>query len=211
MKLILLQLHTVLRKQSGSNGWKSHVLHPILKRCGFFSFPNGVILCHRTTDVTIWQRMISMILITTSIPISFLNGWNIAGGGNGEHTGIGFLSQSSLLSFATESSSSPKWWWNYTTVHQQPTIFQREPTKLWPYESTNAAPAKMFATTCVRRVTSYMRHHSIHAHLELELSNESGQPNQRLSNHASSVEAHNTHNHMDILEWKKYNRNGMNS
>jgi hypothetical protein len=41
-------------------------------------------------------------------PISFFNGWIIAGGGYGEHTGIRFLSQSSLLSFATESSSSPK-------------------------------------------------------------------------------------------------------
>jgi hypothetical protein len=59
------------------NGWISHVLHPILQRCGFFSFSNGVILRHRTTDVTVRQMMISMILITTSIPISFFNGWII--------------------------------------------------------------------------------------------------------------------------------------
>jgi hypothetical protein len=54
------------------------------------------------------HRMISMILITTSIPISFFNGWIIASVGYGEHTGIGFLSQSSLSSFATASSPSPK-------------------------------------------------------------------------------------------------------
>jgi hypothetical protein len=37
----------------------------------------------RLHDVTIRQRMISMIRITTSIPISLFNGWIIAGGGNG--------------------------------------------------------------------------------------------------------------------------------
>jgi hypothetical protein len=48
----------------------------------------------------------------------------------------------------------------------------------------------MFATRYVRHVTSYMRYHNIHAHLERELSNESRKPNQLLINYASSVEAH---------------------
>jgi hypothetical protein len=48
-----------------------------LQGCGFFSLSNGIILCQGTTDVTVRQRMILMKRITTSIPISFFNGWII--------------------------------------------------------------------------------------------------------------------------------------
>jgi hypothetical protein len=68
------------------------------------------------------------------------------GGGYGEHIGIGFLSQSSLLSFATNPLPLPSVTPSHDgTVHQQPTKFERELTKLRPYESSNAAPAKMFS------------------------------------------------------------------
>jgi hypothetical protein len=45
-----------------------------LPRCGFFSLSNGIILRQGTTDVTVRQRMILMIRITTFIPISLFNG-----------------------------------------------------------------------------------------------------------------------------------------
>jgi hypothetical protein len=93
-----------------------------------------------------------MIRITTSIPISLFNGWIIAGVGYGDYTDSGFLSHSSL-------SSSQVIVELYNS--QQSTIFGRELTKLLPYESSNAVPAKIIATRCVRRVTSYMRHHNI--------------------------------------------------
>jgi hypothetical protein len=61
---------------------------------------------------------------------------------------------------------------------QQPTIFQREPTKLLPYESSNAVPAKMFATRCVRRERATRG--IITFQSSSSGTRTSGQPNQRL-------------------------------
>jgi hypothetical protein len=104
---------------------------------------------HRTTEDDINDT-------NNNVHSNFILQWmDYCGGGYGEHTdSCGFLFQSSWSSYATESSSSPKSRWNYTTVHQQPTIFQRELTKLLIYELSNAVLAKMFAARFVRRVST---------------------------------------------------------
>jgi hypothetical protein len=90
--------------------------------------------------------MLSMILITTSIPISLFNGWIIVVAVMENILVVASCCPNhhcrpllpNPLSLPSDDGTIQQ------SVHQQPTIFQREPTKLLPYESSNAVPAKVF-------------------------------------------------------------------
>jgi hypothetical protein len=75
------------------------------------------------------------------------------------------LKRSEQLHFGSKIASSGKHPYKADTALRKQSgsngRISHELTKLRPYESSNAAPAKMFATRCVRRATSYMRHHNI--------------------------------------------------
>jgi hypothetical protein len=94
-------------------------------------------------------RMISMILITTSIPISFFNGWIIV-----------VVVMKNILVVASCPNHhcrpllpNPLPLPSDRGTMQQSTInhISVELTKLLPYESSITVPAKMFATRFVRR------------------------------------------------------------